>query len=36
VGEVAFLLVTGETSAGEGSLGTDGFGTERPNDNPCP
>jgi hypothetical protein len=35
-GSTAFYLVTGETSRGEGSLGQDSSGRERPNTNPCP
>ena len=31
-----FVLVTTEHPGGEGSLGTDGDGLERPNINPCP
>jgi hypothetical protein len=29
-------LVTGENGVGEGSLGTNSKGTERPNVSPCP
>jgi hypothetical protein len=35
-GKVAFFLTTGVAGGVENSLGTDGFGLERPNDNPCP
>jgi hypothetical protein len=35
-GRVAFYLVTGMLGSDEGSLGTDSFGNERPNDEPCP
>jgi len=35
-GKVAFILVTGNTAAGEGSLGATSGGIERPNTNPCP
>jgi len=35
-GKVAFSLVSGETIAGEGSLGIDSYGAERPNSHPCP
>jgi len=35
-GKVAFFLTTGLTDGVENSLGTDSFGAERPNDNPCP
>jgi hypothetical protein len=33
---VHFYLVTGENDVGEGSLGANGAGAERPNVNPCP
>jgi len=35
-GEVAFLLVSGVSASGESTIGTDSFGAERPNANPCP
>ncbi len=35
-GETAFFLVTGNTAAGEGGLGTNGRGVERANTSPCP
>ena len=34
--QVAFYLAAGITDSVEGSLGTDGSGLERPNDDPCP
>lgn len=35
-GRAAFFLTTGVNAGGEGNLGTDSAGTERPNANPCP
>ncbi len=36
VGQVEFLLVTGVAASGEGTLGDDSSGAERPNAHPCP
>ncbi len=35
-GKTAFYLITGMNGSVESDLGTDGSGTPRPNDNPCP
>ncbi|MCP3982091.1 MAG: hypothetical protein GY716_22525 [bacterium] len=35
-GEVSHYLVTGKSSSGEGSMGRNGAGAERPNTAPCP
>ena len=35
-GQLYSYLVTGENSVGEGGLGTNSGGAQRPNNNPCP